>query len=209
MLPFSPHSLALLQSFPFWLLVKQRKHSFFSFATFHLSSTLMNGFVALTVSYGVISFAGVTLLLNDHKGSISSFYYLPLLAFLWLHEAPGMKPFDDFRSLNLMLRLLNYPVSQGYLIEQFGNRTQSFDCRTRSNLTQLTTKFCQSNIIEPSIAERTVIELNRTFDYELLFDRTIFTRLSVTCRKRQEAISRRRGRTPGWTMHVSSFRQIS
>lgn len=39
--PFTPHSFALLQSFPWWLLAKQLQHRFFSLAIFHRSSTLI------------------------------------------------------------------------------------------------------------------------------------------------------------------------
>ena len=40
---------------------------------------------------------------------------------------------------------------------------QSVDCRTHSNIIELTIKFCQSNTIERSITERLVIEPNRTY----------------------------------------------
>ena len=56
--------------------------------------------------------------------------------------------------------LSNRTVRQSNPIEH-----QSFDCRTQSNIIELTIKFCQSNTIERSITERLVIEPNRTFDY--------------------------------------------
>ena len=45
---------------------------------------------------------------------------------------------------------------------------QSFDCRTQSNIIELTIKFCQSNTIERSITERLVIEPNQMFDYRTI-----------------------------------------
>ena len=59
--------------------------------------------------------------------------------------------------------LSNRTVRQSNPIEH-----QSFDCRTRSNIRELTIKFCQSNTIERSITERLVIEPNRTFDYRTI-----------------------------------------
>ena len=38
---------------------------------------------------------------------------------------------------------------------------QSFNCRTQSNIIELTIKFCQSNTMERSITEQLVIEPNR------------------------------------------------
>ena len=49
--------------------------------------------------------------------------------------------------------LSNRTVRQSNPIEH-----QSFDCRTQSNIIELTIKFCQSNTIERSITERLVIE---------------------------------------------------
>ena len=57
----------------------------------------------------------------------------------------------------LVLKAICDALTPAYLIEQFGNRTQSN-----------TMKFCQSNTIERSITKRSVIELNRTFDYRTL-----------------------------------------
>ena len=45
---------------------------------------------------------------------------------------------------------------------------QSFDCRTQSNIIELTIKFCQSNTIERLITERLVIEPNRAFEYRTI-----------------------------------------
>ena len=59
--------------------------------------------------------------------------------------------------------LSNRTVQQSNPIEY-----QSFDCRTQSNIIELTIKFCQSNTIERSITERLVIEPNRTFDYRTI-----------------------------------------
>ena len=59
--------------------------------------------------------------------------------------------------------LSNRTVRQSNLIEH-----QSFDCRTQSNIIELTIKFFQSNTIERSISERLVIEPNRTFDYRTI-----------------------------------------
>ena len=67
----------------------------------------------------------------------------------------------------LVHNCLTYPIEctvrQSNLIEH-----QSFDCRTQSNIIELTIKFCQSDTIERSITERLVIEPNRTFDYRTI-----------------------------------------
>ena len=57
---------------------------------------------------------------------------------------------EQRRFVSCFLILLSRPI-QSNSIEH-----QSFDCRTQSNIIELTIKFCQSNTIERSITERLV-----------------------------------------------------
>ena len=61
------------------------------------------------------------------------------------------------------LDLSNRTVRQSNPIEH-----QSFDCRTQSNIIELTIKFCQSNTIERSITERLVIKQVTSYSYKFL-----------------------------------------
>ena len=105
------------------------------------------------------------------KDQVEELTRLGLRAFAFAGDEKGEKTFDR---VSIFPDLCNRTVRQSNPIEH-----QSFDCRTQSNIIELTIKFYQSNTIERSITERLVIEPNRTFDHRTIgiyVDKIIFYR---------------------------------